>query len=257
MKFKKILGIDIGGSGIKGAPVDTKTGKLTMARHRILTPVPATPEAVSVVIKQITDHFKWKGPVGCGFPAVVQNGIVKTASNIDKSWINKDAQDLFSKITGLPVYVVNDADSAGMAEVKFGAGKNFKGTILLVTVGTGIGSVVFTRGKLLPNSEFGHINLNGQDAELYTSDAVRKDAGMDWDTWGKRFNEYLLEMEKLLWPELIIIGGGISKKKNKYFEHLTVKAKVVPAKLLNEAGLVGAALAAKANKKYLISAIAR
>jgi polyphosphate glucokinase len=253
MKFKKILGIDIGGSGIKGAPVNTKTGNLIKARHRILTPEPATPEAVAVVIKELANHFKWKGPIGCGFPAVVQNGIVKTAANIDKSWINTDAMKLFSKITGLPVYVVNDADSAGIAEVKFGAGKKFKGTILLVTVGTGIGSVVFTRGKLLPNSEFGHINLNGQDAELYTSDAVRKTQGLEWDIWGKRFNEYLTEMEKLLWPELIIIGGGVSKKKNKFFEHLTVNAKVVPAKLLNEAGLVGAALAAKANKEYLMS----
>jgi len=178
---------------------------------------------------------------------------VKTATNIDKSWIGTNARELFSKATGLPTYVVNDADAAGMAEIKFGAGKNFKGTILLVTVGTGIGSVVFTKGKLLPNSELGHINLNGQDAELYTSDAVRKDEGLDWIVWAKRFDEYLLEMEKLLWPELIIIGGGVSKKKKKFFEYLTVKAKVVPAKLLNEAGLVGAALVAKANKKYLMS----
>ncbi len=257
MKFEKILGIDIGGSGIKGAPVNIKTGKLIRSRYRIPTPVPATPESVAVVIKKMVDHFKWKGPVGCGFPAVVQNGIVKTASNIDKSWINTNARELFSRVTGLPVIVVNDADAAGMSEVKFGAGKKFKGTILLVTVGTGIGSVVFTRGKLLPNSEFGHINLNGLDAELYTSDAVRKDEELDWDIWAKRFNEYLIEMEKLLWPELIIIGGGVSKKKKKFFEHLTVKAKVVPAKLLNEAGLIGAALAAKANKKYILSFLTR
>lgn len=251
MKFKKILGIDIGGSGIKGAPVNTKTGQLIKARHRIPTPEPATPKAVADVIKELVKHFNWEGPVGCGFPAVIQNGVVRTAANIDKSWINTNARELFSKVTGQPVCVINDADAAGMAEIKFGAGKNFKGTILLITVGTGIGSVVFTNRKLLANSEFGHINLNGQDAELYASDAVRKNEGLEWDIWAKRFDEYLLEMERLLWPELIIIGGGVSKKKKKFFEHLTVKAKVVPAKLLNEAGLVGAALAAKANKKYL------
>jgi polyphosphate glucokinase len=245
MKYKRILGIDIGGSGIKGAPVDTKTGKLTELRHRIPTPIPATPESVALVIKHIADHFKWEGPVGCGFPAVVQNGIVKTAANIDKSWIGVNAQELFTKTTGLPTYVLNDADAAGMAEVKFGAGKKFKGTILLLTVGTGIGSVVFTKGKLLPNTEFGHIILNGQDAELYASDAVRKNENLDWDVWAKRFDEYLHELERLLWPELIIIGGGMSKKKKKYTDYLTVKSKVVAAKLQNEAGLVGAALAAK------------
>lgn len=252
MKFKRILGIDIGGSGIKGAPVDTKTGKLIELRHRIPTPVPATPESVAVVIKHLVDHFNWNGPVGCGFPAVVQNGIIKTAANIDKSWIGFNAQELFTKTTGLPTLVINDADSAGMAEVKYGAGKKFKGTILLVTVGTGIGSVVFTRGKLLANTEFGHIILNGQDAELYASDAVRKNEDLDWSAWAKRFNEYLLEMERLLWPELIIIGGGVSKKMQKFEEYLTVKAKIVPAKLQNEAGLIGAALAAKVNKDYLM-----
>jgi polyphosphate glucokinase len=251
MKFKRILGIDIGGSGIKGAPVDIKTGKLTELRHRIPTPIPATPESVALVIKRIVEHFGWKGPVGCGFPAVVQNGVVKTAANIDKSWIGVNAQELFTKTTGLPTIVLNDADAAGMAEVKYGAGKKFKGTILLVTVGTGIGSVVFSKGKLLPNTEFGHIILNGKDAELYASDAVRKNENLDWDVWAKRFDEYLHELERLLWPELIIIGGGVSKKKKKYADYLTVKSKVVAAKLQNEAGLVGAALAAKVNKGNL------
>ncbi len=255
MKFKRILGIDIGGSGIKGAPVDIKTGKLTELRHRIPTPIPATPESVAIVIKHMVDHFNWNGPVGCGFPAVVQNGVVRTAANIDNLWIGCNAQELFTKTTGLPTMVINDADSAGMAEVKYGAGKKFKGTILLFTVGTGIGSVVFTRGKLLANTEFGHIILNGQDAELYTSDAVRKKEDLDWPAWAKRFNEYLLEMERLLWPELIIIGGGVSKKMDKFEEYLTVNAKVVPAKLQNEAGLIGAALAAKVNKNYLMQGI--
>lgn len=255
MKFKRILGIDIGGSGIKGAPVDIKTGKLVELRHRIPTPVPATPESVALIIKHIVDHFDWNGPVGCGFPAVVQNGIVKTAANIDKSWIGCNAQELFTKTTGLPALVINDADSAGMAEVKYGAGKKFKGTILLITVGTGIGSVVFTRGRLLANTEFGHLILNGQDAELYASDAVRKNEDLNWATWAKRFNEYLLEMERLLWPELIIIGGGVSKKMHKFAEYLTAKAKLIPAQLQNEAGLIGAALAAKVNKNYLLEGI--
>ncbi len=161
MKHKKILGIDIGGSGIKGAPVNTKKGKLIDDRFRVPTPDPATPEAIAKVIKQITDHFKWDGLVGCGFPGVVRNGVVKTAANLDKSWTDIDAQKLFSEQTGLPVTIVNDADSAGMAEMKFGAGKHQNGAVILITVGTGIGTVFFTRGKLLPNTELGHLIFKG------------------------------------------------------------------------------------------------
>jgi polyphosphate glucokinase len=252
MKFKKILGIDIGGSGIKGAPVDTKKGKFMTKRHRIETPNPATPRAVAEVIKAIAKHFKWEGPIGCGFPAVVLNGVVKTAANIDKSWIEADAREIFTKTTGLPVWVINDADAAGLAAVRFGAGRDVKGSVLMLTVGTGIGSAFFTRGKLLPNTELGHLILNGQDAEKYTSDATRKNENLSWEEWGKRFNEYLMEMERLFWPELIIIGGGMSKKIEKFRDQLTLKTKVIPATLLNDAGIIGAALSVRANRDVLM-----
>jgi len=245
MKLDKILGIDIGGSGVKGAIVDTKKGKLITERYRIPTPQPATPEAVAEVVSKITKHFKWEGPIGAGFPGVIQQGIARTAANVDKSWIDVDLNNLFAKATGCKVHVVNDADAAGMAEVKFGAGNGKKGTLLLITVGTGLGTVIFSNGKLVPNLEMGHILLHGADAELYATDAARKNEKLDWDTWAKRFNEYLLRMEELVWPDRIIIGGGASKKGDKFFHHFTTKAKVVPAKLMNEAGIVGAAMVSK------------
>ena len=245
MKLQKILGIDIGGSGVKGAIVDTKKGKLLTKRYRIPTPQPATPEAVAEVIKQITDHFEWKGPIGVGFPGVIQHGVARTAANVDKTWIDKDLNKLFSKATGCVVHVVNDADAAGMAEVKFGVGKGLKGTLMLITVGTGLGTVIFTNGKLVPNLEFGHLLLHGADAELYASDAARSNNKLDWTTWAGRFNEYLLRIEELVWPDLIIIGGGASKHEEKFFPHLTTKAKVISAKLMNEAGIVGAAMVSK------------
>lgn len=253
MKFRDVLGIDFGGSGIKGAPVDTKQGILLSERYRIPTPNPADPKHVIEVIKQIVDHFNWEGPIGVAFPAVVQNGIVKTASNIDKSWIDTNATKMLKEATGLPAQIVNDADAAGMAEMKFGAGKGVKGLVLLVTVGTGIGTVLFTKRKLVPNTELGHIFLNtGIEAEDFTSDAVRKKEDLDWDAWGKRFNTYLEEMEKLFWPELIIVGGGVSKKKELFIKQLKLKSKVTMAKSRNEAGIIGAALAAKTNKKELL-----
>ena len=249
MKFKHILGIDFGGSGIKGAPVDTKTGKLLDERFRIPTPSPSTPEKVAGVINEIVKHFKWKGPIGLAFPAVVLNGVVKTAANIDKSWIGTNVSKLILKTTGLPTYAVNDADAAGMAEMKFGAGKGKKGSIVLLTVGTGIGSVFFTQGKLVPNTEMGHVFLSsGLEAEEFTSDATRKREEMSWELWAKRFDVYLQEIEKLFWPELIIIGGGVSKKKELFIDHLTIDTNVVMAKSKNEAGIIGAALATKANK---------
>ena len=245
MKYKTVLGFDIGGSGIKGAPVNTKTGEMVAERHRIDTPEQSTPENVAKVLKEIVYHFKWEGPVGCGFPACVQNGIARSAANIDDSWINTNANKLFSKVTGLPVSVVNDADAAGLAEMKFGAGKGRKGTVLLCTIGTGIGTVLFTNGMLLPNVEMGHIELNGMDAEVYSSDAARKRDVLSWEEWAGRFNEYLRMMEFLLSPDLIILGGGASKKGEKFLQFLDVKAELVPAKLLNDAGIIGAALAAK------------
>ena len=245
MKLKKILGIDIGGSGVKGAIVNTKKGKLITGRYRIPTPQPATPEAVAEVIKKIARHFDWDGPIGAGFPGVMQQGIARTAANVDKSWIDKDLNKLFSNATGCRVHVVNDADAAGMAEAKFGAGKGEKGTIMLITVGTGLGTVIFTNGRLVPNLEFGHVILNGMDAETYTSDAARKRDKLDWKSWAGRFNEYLLYIEALFWPDKIIIGGGASKRPENFFPYLTVKAKVVPARLKNEAGIVGAAMVSK------------
>ncbi len=248
MKFRKILGIDFGGSGIKGAPVDAKKGELLGERYRIPTPDLATPLNVAKTIKLIVDHFKWKGPIGLAFPAVVQNGIVKTASNIDKSWIGVNADDLITKKTNLPTYVLNDADAAGMAEMKFGAGKGKKGSVLLLTVGTGIGTVLFSKGKLVPNTELGHITLkSGAEAEEFTSDAARKRDNLDWDSWAKRFNIYLQEMEQLFWPELIIIGGGISKKKERFIGHIKLNSKIVMAETKNEAGIIGAAVALRAN----------
>jgi polyphosphate glucokinase len=249
MKYRYILGIDFGGSGIKGAPVDTKTGSLQNERFRIPTPTPSTPKNVADVIHKIVKHFKWKGPIGLAFPAVVLNGVIKTASNIDRTWIGTNVSKLILKKTGLPTYAVNDADAAGMAEMKFGAGKGKKGSIVLITVGTGIGTVFFTRGKLVPNTELGHVYLNsGMEAEDFTSDAVRKREGLSWELWAKRFDVYLHEIEKLFWPELIIIGGGVSKKKELFIDHLTIDTKIVMAKSKNEAGIIGAALATRANK---------
>ena len=245
MKLKKILGIDIGGSGIKGAIVDTKSGKLLTNRYRIPTPQPSTPEAVAEVLKKITKHFKWEGPIGVGFPGVIQQGYARTAANVDKSWIDKNLNKLFSKKTGCKVHVVNDADAAGMAEMKFGEGKKEKGVVLLVTVGTGLGTVMFTNGTLIPNLELGHIILHGKDAELYASDAARERDNLEWSEWAGKFDEYLKRMEELLWPDKIIIGGGVSKKEKKFLSHLNTKAKVVTAKLMNEAGIIGAAMASK------------
>ena len=252
MKIREILGIDFGGSGIKGAPVDTKKGKLLAERFRLVTPKPATPESVLEVVGKIIDNFNWKGPVGIGFPTVVMNGIIKTAANIDKSWIGIDAQKMFMQAYNLPVVVLNDADAAGMAELKFGAGKGIKGTILLVTIGTGIGSVLFVGKKLVANTELGHLFLeSGIEAEHFTSDATRQFENLDWNQWGVRFNKYLMELEKLFWPELIIIGGGISKK-GKEFEHaITIQGKYKMASLKNEAGIIGAALAARKFAKNL------
>lgn len=241
----EILGIDIGGSGIKGAPIDTSNGNFLAERHRIPTPQPATPEAVAETVAKIAQYFDWHGPIGCGFPALVPGGIVRNASNIDESWIGTDAIRLFSKSTGCPTTVVNDADAAGLAEMKFGAGKGQKGVVVLITIGTGLGTAMFTNGELLPNTEFGHIILKGMIAEKYASDAVRKNEELSWKKWAKRFNKYLLRLEELLWPNLIILGGGASKKSEKFMKYFTVGARVIPAQLLNHAGIIGAALSAE------------
>lgn len=241
----EVLGIDIGGSGIKGAPVDIEKGILLAERHRIPTPQPATPEAVAHTVKELVEHFNWKGEIGCGFPSVVRHGIIRTASNIDDSWIGVHAGELFSKITNCPTLLVNDADAAGMAEMSFGSARNRKGTVIMVTVGTGIGTAIFTRGQLLPNTEFGHIILKGKVAEKIASDAARKRDDLNWKEWGSRFNKYLARMEFLFSPDLFIIGGGASKKFEKYIKYINVEAEIISAELKNEAGIIGAALCTK------------
>jgi len=237
------LGIDIGGTGIKGAPVNVETGELVAERFRIDTPHPALPNAVADVVEQIADHFKYRGPAGVTFPAVVKKGVIYTAANVDESWIGTNAGDLFTQHIGGPVAVVNDADAAGIAEMRFGAGKDRKGVIIMVTLGTGIGSAVFLDGKLLPNTEFGHLRIRGKDAEKRASEKVHEDKKLSWKQWAKRVSEFLAEMEKLFSPDLFIIGGGVSKKAEKFLPLLTTKTEViiVPAQMQNEAGIIGAA----------------
>lgn len=241
----QVLGIDIGGTGIKGALVDTETGALLASRYRIPTPEQAKPKPVAAAVGEMAVHFGWQGPIGCGFPAVVRQGVVYTAANIHKSWIGTSVEALFSEAAKCPVHVLNDADAAGLAEMSFGAGKDQKGVVLMVTIGTGLGTALFTDGKLVPNLELGHIELNGEDAELRATDAARRRDRLSWKKWGKRFNVYLTALEKLLWPDLIILGGGVIKKYEAFAPYLTVKAKVVPAQFLNDAGIVGAALSVR------------
>jgi polyphosphate glucokinase len=245
----KVLGIDIGGSGIKGAPVDTEKGVMLDDRYRIATPGGAKPEDVAKVVKRVAKHFDWKNPIGCGFPAVIQKGVARTAANVDNSWIGTNAVKLFSDATGCPVRVLNDADAAGLAEMRFGAGKGRDGLVFIVTVGTGLGTALFTDGVLVPNTELGHIELDCDDAETHASDAARKRENLSWKEWAQRFDHYLDAMEALFWPDLFIIGGGASKRFEKFLDHLSVKAEVVPAQLKNEAGIIGAALAGEKLKK--------
>jgi len=236
------LGIDIGGSGIKGAPVNLKTGALSTERFRIKTPKGAEPDPVADVVAEIARQFKWNGPIGVGFPAPIKNGVALMAANVSQKWVGTNANELLSKTTGCVCKVGNDADVAGMAEMKFGAGKGQHGTVIMITLGTGIGTAIFSNGHLLPNTEFGHLQMDGKDAEHRASDAARQARDMSWKKYAKRLNEYLNEMEKLFWPDLFIIGGGISKYHEKYLPLLTLQAKIVPAQFKNEAGIVGAAL---------------
>ncbi len=242
-----LLGIDIGGTGIKGAPVDVETGQLTAERLRIPTPQPALPNSVADVVEQIAAHFNYQGPAGVTFPAVVKRGVIYSAANVDSSWIGTNAGDLFSQHVNGPVTVVNDADAAGVAEMRFGAGRDRHGVVIMITLGTGIGSAVFLDGKLLPNSEFGHLQIRGKDAEKRASEKMREDKKLSWKQWSKRLSEYLNEMEKLFSPDLFIIGGGISKKSEKFFPLLKTKTEVivVPAQMRNEAGIIGAAYLAR------------
>lgn len=239
----QVLGIDIGGSGIKGAPVDTEKGEMLTERYRIPTPRPAKPKPVAKTVAEIAQHFEWDGPIGCGFPAVVQKGITRTAANVHDKWIGANAAARFRKATGCPVNVINDADAAGLAEMAFGAGQGCEGVVLLVTIGTGLGTSLFIDGVLVPNTELGHIEIDGKDAETIASNYARKRDGLSWKQWGKRFNTYLNNVERLIWPDMIILGGGVSKKHKKFVPYLKVQAEVVVAEAFNEAGIIGAALA--------------
>jgi polyphosphate glucokinase len=237
------LGVDIGGTGIKAAPVDVSTGKLLAERVKLDTPRPARPKAVADVVAQLVKTFNWSGPVGSTFPGVVMNGITRTAANVDAAWIGLDARALLAEATGLDVNVVNDADAAGTAEMTFGAGKGEAGTVLMLTFGTGIGSALFIDGALVPNTEFGHIEIRGKDAEKRASEIARELHDLSWDKWADRVDEYLKHMEALLSPDLFIIGGGISKRSDKFVPLLTgIQARIVPAGMLNDAGIVGAAM---------------
>ena len=242
-----VLGIDIGGTGMKAAPVDIDEGLLTVERFRIDTPAPSTPQAMLTVIGELINHFEWKGEVGCGFPGVIKQGEVQTAANLSKKWIGVNMQNEIEGLSSCKASVINDADSAGLAEMKFGSGKDYNceggGVVLMVTLGTGIGTALFVDGHLMPNTELGHIEIDGKDAETRASSVHRETEGLSWKKWGKRVNKYLQTMENYLSPDVFIIGGGISKKSDKFFDYIDVKAKLVPAAMHNNAGIVGAALA--------------
>ena len=245
----EVLGIDIGGTGIKGAIVDTKEGTLVTERHRIATPQPATPKAVIETVEEIIKEFDWHGPIGCGFPAAVKHEVVKTAANIDKSWLGMNASAQIEKDTGCPTHLVNDVDAAGFAEMNFGAGKNNNGTVIIVAAGTGIGTAIFIEGKLLPNTELGHLYLNNMEAEHYAANSIREKEELNWEDWGLRLNEYLHHLELLFWPDLFILGGGVSKKFELYEQYFDFEADIVPAANRNNAGIIGAALSAQIELK--------
>ncbi|MEU1792095.1 polyphosphate--glucose phosphotransferase [Streptomyces sparsogenes] len=245
---ERILGVDIGGSGIKGAPVDLARGDLAEERFKVLTPQPSTPDAVADRVREVVDAFGWSGrPVGVTFPGVVTDGTTRTAANVDKGWIDVDAAALLGERLGSPVTVVNDADAAGIAEMTFGAGRGRTGTVILLTFGTGIGSAVFTAGRLVPNTEFGHLELHGHEAEKRASSKAKEDHDLSWQTWAHRVQKYLAHLEMLFSPELFVIGGGVSRKAAKFLPLIEgIRAEVVPARLQNNAGIVGAAMAARA-----------
>lgn len=239
----KVLGIDIGGSAIKGALVDTETGLIISERVRIKTPPGARPEPMIEIIAEIARKHDWKGPIGCGYPGVVRHGTTLSAANVSKKWVEFNAERRIAEATDCPVRVVNDADAAGLAEMRFGAGRGRSGVVIMVTIGTGLGTALFTDGYLLPNAELGHIEIDGQDAESRASDATRKREKLSWKEWGKRFNRYLNTLHFLFTPDLFILGGGTSNKYDQFNQYINVPAEVVTALMLNDAGIVGAALA--------------
>jgi polyphosphate glucokinase len=238
------LGIDVGGSGIKGSVVDLATGTLIGTRRRLATPIPATPGAVAEAVARLVGRAEWHGPVGCTVPSVVHGGVVLTAANIHSSWVGTDGIALISTATGLPVTLLNDADAAGLAEMSLGAGHGRQGVVLVLTFGTGIGSALFTDGRLVPNTELGHLVMWGGDAEHRAAAGAKTEEDLSWAKWAKRVDKYLGYVERLLWPDLIIVGGGVSRSHRKWVPLLHTRAEIIPARFRNNAGIIGAALAA-------------
>jgi polyphosphate glucokinase len=240
-----VFGVDIGGTGIKGAPVDLDAGALSEERYKVLTPQPATPEAVIEGVYEVFSHFDYAGPLGVTFPGVVMDGVTRTAANVDAGWVGLDARARISEKLGVPVVVLNDADAAGVAEITFGAGRGRGGTIIVLTLGTGIGSALFVDGRLVPNTELGHLELHGHDAEKKASVKAREDEDLSWEHWAHRLKRYLAHVEMLFSPDLFVLGGGISRKSEKFLPLIHgITAEIVPAELQNNAGIVGAAMAA-------------
>jgi polyphosphate glucokinase len=239
-----VMGIDVGGSAIKGAPVDIAAGQLLAQRIKIATPQPATPAEVAAAVAALAAGFATEGAIGVVVPAVVKHGVTHTAANIDPAWIGCNMGELLQDVLGRPVAMLNDADAAGIAEMRFGAGRDRRGTVVMLTLGTGIGSAVFIDGVLLPNTEFGHMIVNGEDAERRAAASVRKAESLSWAKWASRLSEVMIAIELLLWPDLFIIGGGVSRKHEKFLPLLRCRTPVMPAALGNDAGIVGAALVA-------------
>lgn len=238
-----ILGIDIGGSGIKGAIVDVTTGEFKSERHRLETPEGARPDDVAKTVAQVVQLLAYQGAVGIGFPAIVIHGECYSAANIDSEWVGLNVNSVVGRQVGMPVFTVNDADAAGVAEMRFGVGRDLgKGVVIMLTLGTGIGSAVFTDGYLVPNTELGHIEIRGKDAERRASDAARKRKDLTWEEWASRFQEYLEHLELLFSPDVIILGGGASKESARFLPYLDTRARIIPAQLLNQAGIIGAAI---------------
>lgn len=239
----QVLGVDIGGSAIKAAPVDLRSGQLLAERLRLETPAPLAPAEMAWKLRQIRDHFAWQGPVGVGFPAVIKRGVALTAANIHPDWLHSDVHGILAGSCAGQLAVINDADAAGLAEMRFGVGRGESGVVLLVTIGTGLGTALFSAGQLLPNTELGHLVIQGREAEALASDAARKRDQLDWSEWAGRLESVLRELERLLWPDLIILGGGGCHAHEMYLPLLKLEALVKPACLLNDAGIIGAALA--------------
>lgn len=242
------LGIDIGGTGMKAAPVDVATGRLLGERFRIPTPQPSTPEAMATVVRDLDRHFAditgGSGPVGVAFPAVVRGGVVHSAANIDASWMGADAASAFSEAVGRPVVVVNDADAAGIAEMSFGAGRGRSGLVITLTLGTGIGSGMFMDGTLVPNTEFGHLEFRGDSVERYAAASAMEREDLAWEDWADRVGEFLEMVDRLFSPDMVILGGGVSREPERWFHRIDTRFETVIASMANHAGVVGAAMAA-------------